>query len=50
MNYLEEWRISVRDRRQVVQGKVEKFTDAQKRMMCLSAETLAGLKMTGSYS
>lgn len=47
MGYLEEWNQSVRNRRQIIKGKEEKFTAAQRNKMCLSGETLAGLKMTG---
>ena len=48
MDYLEEWNSSVKSRTMIVNGKEERFTAAQRKMMCLSAETLAGLKMTGN--
>ena len=41
LGYLDEWQRSVEQR--------EGFTTAQKQMMCLSKETLTGLKMTGRF-
>lgn len=39
LGYLDEWDLSVQNR--------EEFTDAEKKKMCLSEETLGGLRMTG---
>ena len=41
LGYLDEWQRSVEQR--------EGFTTAQKQMMCLSKETLTGLKITGRF-
>ena len=41
LGYIEEWQKSIEQR--------EEFTNAQKQMMCLSKETLTGLKITGKF-
>ena len=43
LGYLDEWETSVKNR----QGK---FTAAERTKMCLSRETLDGLRMTGNYN